>query len=268
MLFDRCAVRAGHTPGRTRVACRGGTPVWVAGTLAVLLLVVAGVVYRLTASELQAVLSTPMRLPVPLSAVPTQGNGWTGWDLPIRTVTREYMEENFADDYISRRYLHAAQGLQADVYVVYCSSHPSGIVGHKPRVCYPGNGWIWDQTVSSEIISRAGRTIPCLIHQFHKPVPAYHQVYVLNFYVLNGQITLSEKEFSGFWDRLPNISGNPARYVAQIQISSLMEQAARVAASDFADTILAFLPDEQGQVRAAPLADTPEQVPQVPQGSR
>jgi hypothetical protein len=256
MFFDHCADRAGYTAGRTRVTRGGGTPVWVAGALAVLLLVVAGVVYRVMASGFQQIVRTPMKLPVPLSAIPLQEKGWTGADIPIETVTREYMQSNFADDYISRRYVNAAQRLLADVYVVYCSSHPSGIIGHKPQVCYPGNGWSWDETVPSQIVSRSGRRIECLIHQFHKQAPTYQQVYVLNFYVLNGQITLRERDFSGFFDRLPNIAGNPARYVAQVQISSLSEQAARVAASDLVDTILAFLPDEQGQVRAAGRAET------------
>jgi hypothetical protein len=251
-----------------RVARRGGTPVWVAGTLAVLLLVVAGVVYRVMASRFQGIVNTPMELPVPLSAVPMQENGWVGQDTPTDAVTKQYMEKNFADDYIKRRYTNMAQRLQADVFVVYCSSRPSGIIGHKPRVCYPGNGWIWDETVPSEFVSRTGRRIECLIHQFHRPVPAYQQVYVLNFYVLNGQITLSEDDFSGFFDRLPNIDGNPARYVAQVQISSLMEQAARVAASDLADTILAFLPDEQGQVKATGRADAHGAAQETAQASR
>jgi hypothetical protein len=255
MFFQCRAGRAGHTPERMQIVRRGGTPVWMAGTLAVLLLVVAGVVYRVMASRFQGIVSTPMKLPVPLSAIPMQENGWVGEDEPIRAVTKQYMEDNFADDYIRRRYTNMAQRLQADVFVVYCSSRPSGIIGHKPRVCYPGNGWVWDETAPSEIVSRSGRRIECLIHQFHKPAPAYQQVYVLNFYVLNGQITLRESDFSGFFDRLPNIAGNPARYVAQVQISSVMEQAARVAASDFADTILAFLPDEQGRAKAADLAD-------------
>jgi hypothetical protein len=256
MFFDHGAGRAGHTPGRTRGARRGGTPVWMAGTLAVLLLVVAGVVYRVMASRFEGIVRTPMKLPVPLSAVPMQENGWVGQDAPVDAVTKQYMKKNFADDYIRRRYTNLAQRLQADVFVVYCSARPSGIIGHKPRVCYPGNGWIWDETIPSEFISRTGRRIECLIHQFHRPLPAYQQVYVLNFYVLNGQITLSEDDFSGFFDRLPNIAGNPARYVAQVQISSVMEQAARVAASDLVDTILAFLPDEQGRTRATGRAGT------------
>jgi hypothetical protein len=93
--------------------------------------------------------------------------------------------------------------------------------------------------------------VKCLSHQFHKAAPAYGQVFILSFYVLNGQITLRERDFSGFLDRTPNISGNLARYVAQVQISSVSERSAKLAARDLVDTILTFLPDRQGRVQAA-----------------
>jgi hypothetical protein len=232
-------------------ACLGATPVWLAGTLAVLLLVAAGVAYRVVASELRTVLNTVIELPVPLRQVPLHIRDWTGEELPIPALTKVYMETNFADDFISRRYVNDRQRLWADVYVVYCSSRRGGILGHQPLVCFPAHGWIHDQTVSSQITSRAGRPIPCLVHEFHKPAPEYQQIVVLSFYVLNGQVTLREKDFSGFLGRMPNLSGDPARYVAQVQISSTFEHFVRVAATDMVDTILSFLPDEHGNVGAA-----------------
>jgi len=68
---------------------------------------------------------------------------------------------------------------------------------------------------------------------------------------LNGRITADEKDFSGLLDRRPNIAGDPARYVAQVQISSVMENSIRAAAKDMTDLILDFLPDKNGVVRAA-----------------
>ena len=66
---------------------------------------------------------------------------------------------------------------------------------------------------------------------------------VLSFYILNGQITVSENDFSSLVGRLPNVSGDPARYVAQVQVSSTYEHSIRTAAAQMADIILAFLPD-------------------------
>ncbi|NLH43213.1 MAG: hypothetical protein GX448_15340, partial [Planctomycetes bacterium] len=70
-----------------------------------------------------------------------------------------------------------------------------------------------------------------------------------------------EKEFSGLFGRTPNLAGDPARYVAQVQISSTTEQACRALASDIADTIFAYLPDSSGRVTAieAPAETTPVQ---------
>lgn len=231
-----------------------GTPAWLAGAVAVLLLIGAGAAYRGMASRLRTILNTPIELPVSLDAVPMDINGWTGQELATPAVTQDYMETNFADDFISRRYTNLAKGLWADVYVVYCSSQPAGILGHQPRVCFPAHGWIHDQTVASQIISAGQHPIRCLIHQFHN-ASTYQQVVVLSFYVLNGQITLTERDFAGFFGRRPNLSGDPARYVAQVQVSSVLENCVRLAASDLADTLLAFLPDQDGRVRAVDMVE-------------
>jgi len=118
-------------------------------------------------------------------------------------------------------------------------------------VCFPAHGWIHDGTEVSQIESRSGRSIRCLVHRFHRPAPSYQQIVVVSYYVLNGSITLSERDFSGFLSRRPNLSGDPARYVAQVQVSAVWEHSARTAAADFADTVLAFLPDQYGSVKAA-----------------
>ncbi len=240
---------------RTRRGARGDTPVWFAGVIAVLLLVIAGVAYRAAAARVLGKDLAPVRLPIPLAQLPLEVDGWKGQDVPIAETIQEYMRQNFADDYINRRYVQRVSSLWADVYVVYCSSKPGGILGHRPGVCYPNNGWIHDGTEPSQIISHSGRPINCLIHRFHRPAPSGQGIVVLSFYVLNGQITLSEDKFSGFWGRRPNLTGDWARYVAQVQVSSEFENSARTAAAQLADTILLFLPDEKGHVGAT---DMPE----------
>jgi len=228
---------------------------WFIWILAVLLLVSSGITYRLLASHLELLFDTPISLPVPLSGFPSEVGNWVGRDLAIPNITKEYMEKNFADDFLSRRYINAATQAWADVYVVYCSSRPGGIVGHQPRVCYPGYGWVHDSTKPSQFISRTGRQIPCLIHRFHKTAPTHSQTVILNFYILNGQITADENGFSGPWGRRPNIAGDPARYVAQVQISSVLENSVRTMAKDMTDLVLDYLPDENGKVRAADLKE-------------
>jgi EpsI family protein len=231
-------------------AAPGKTPLYFVWILAVLLLISAGIAYRVLASHLQLVTDRPIMLPVPLSVFPAQIGNWVGRDLAVPSTTKEYMEKHFADDFLSRRYINAATEAWADVYVVYCSSQPGGILGHRPRVCYPAHGWIQDSTEASQFISRTGQRILCLIHRLHKLAPTHKQTVVLNFYVLNGRVTADESDFSGLLGRRPNIAGDPARYVAQVQISSVLESSVLTMAEDMTDLVLDHLPDENGKVRA------------------
>ncbi len=237
-----------HTPGKATKPL-----VWV---LVVLLLILSGVVYRVLASHLQLAVDIPISLPMSLSAFPSHIFDWVGTDLPIRSTTKEYMEKYFADDFLSRRYINAATKVWTDVYIVYCSSKPGGILGHRPGVCYPAHGWVHDSTELSQFTSRAGRSIPCLIHRFHKPAPMHEQTFVINFYILNGQTTTKEDNFSGPFSRRPNLARDPARYVAQVQISSALENSVRTAAKDMTDLIFDFFPDENSNVRAEKYANT------------
>ena len=228
----------------------GRIPLWSIWILAIILLVSAGMTYRILASSLERVVSRTIKLPVPMSEFPLQIGNWSGKDLPIPSTTDEYIKKNFADDYFSRQYINSVTGAQVGVYVVYCSSRPGGIVGHKPQVCYSVNGWTHDSTETEQFISRAGQKIPYLIHRFHKPAPMTDQAVVLNFYVLNGKLTADENDFSGIFGQRLNIAGDLARYVAQIQISSVLDNSVRMMAEDVVDLILDYLPDQNGKVRA------------------
>jgi len=232
---------------------KGGVTVATATIVAVALLLGAGAAHRFYAPQWQMSIDKRIDLPIPLSEIPRQIGRWTGEKKELEESTAIYLKKNFADDYVNMVYSSLTERLGAVVFVVYCATRPAAIVGHKPQTCYPGGGWIWDSTTDSKITTTSGRSIDCLIHCFHRPAPFYQQVYVLNFYVLNGQITLREKDFSGWLGRRPNLNGDPARYVAQVQVSSGSENAIRAVARDVADTILAFLPDKDGRVAAASL---------------
>jgi hypothetical protein len=227
---------------------RGTLPLWSASLLAIGLLITAGIAYR-TVMNLTS--NTVINLPVALSNLPLEIGDWKGLELEIPAITREYMEKNFADDYISRRYIKSQTGVWADVYVVYCSSRPGGMVAHQPLVCYPGNGWIHDNTIQKQFTIQNGRNVDCLIHRFHKPAPSYDQTIVLNFFIVNGRLAADQRDFSGIIGRNFNFSRDPARYAAQVQISSTSEDAIFSAATDITQIILDFLPNQNGKVMAA-----------------
>ena len=226
---------------------RGKKRYYVAWFLSLSCLIAGGILYRYFVNFIA---TTTINLPLPLSVFPFEIKDWKGEDSEIPTTIREYMEKNFADDYISRRYINSEIQAWADIYLVYCASRPGSILGHRPRVCYPGNGWVHDSTDKSDFLTEQGRKVNCLIHRFHKPAPSYSEIVVLNFYIVNGKISTDEKEFSGFSGRFFNLTKNPARYVTQIQISSITENNIRKAAIDMTESMLKLMPDERGGISA------------------
>ena len=222
------------------------TALLLASSLAVITIVLSGLGYRVLASKLNLITETPIELPMPLSIFPKQIGDWSGKDVLIPETVQRVAKN---DDFLSRLYVNNSNDEWVNIYVAY-TARPRTMLGHRPEVCYVGQGWIHDSTTQLKLTSYSSREIPCMIHRFHTPSPNYDERVVLNFYLLNGQITSEEKGFSGLAWRTPNIAGDAARYVAQIQISSVLENPVRTATAQMADMILDFFPDENGEVRA------------------
>jgi hypothetical protein len=224
----------------------GKIPVFFVWFTAVLLLVLSGITYRVLAFRLNLVVSTPVELPVPLSAFPKQIGLWSGKDVPIPTNIQRAARN---DAFLNRLFINKSSNEWANVYIAY-TAHPRTMLGHRPQICYVAGGWVHDSTSQTNVTSSKGRKFPCLLHRFHRPYPETEETVVLNFYIVNGQLTSDEGVFSGVGWRTPNINGDPARYVAQVQISSVLENSIRSAAKDIVEVILDFFPDENGHVRA------------------
>jgi EpsI family protein len=212
-----------------------------------MVLIACGAAYRITMAKYRPLMSARIELPVPLSAFPLNIGDWRGEERPL-TPEIEHIAGN--DDYTHRVYLNRATGEGVFFYIAY-SGRPATMIGHRPQVCYVGAGWINDASDPDVVASTGGMRLPCLVHRFHMPPPQSSNVVVLNYYVLNGVPTNDEDQFTGVGMRLPNIEGNPARYVAQVQIASPSEAAVRHFAELTADEVLSRLPDRQGQVKAA-----------------
>jgi hypothetical protein len=232
-----------------RLICakRGTTSVWLVWLLTVALVVSSGITYRILSHRLRLVVDTPVALPVLLTAFPKQMGPWLGKDVPIPPNIQRIAG---TDASLRRLYTNEINDEQFNLYIAY-TAHPRTMLGHRPRICYVAGGWVHDSTQAVTIISDAGRKVPCLIHRFHRPAPSSEEIIVLNFYIVNGQLTSDDSVFSGVGWRTPNINGNPARYVTQVQISSILENTIRTAAREMIEPILAFFPDENGRVKAA-----------------
>ncbi len=223
----------------------GRTPTGLVWLVAVLLLVSAGLAYRSLASRLDLVAGS-ITLPVSLDAYPKRIERWVGEDVPIPLSIQQVAGN---DAFVNRLYKNRTSNEWVNVYIAY-TSHPRTMLGHRPRVCYAASGWIHDGTEAGDFTSGKGKRVSCLTHRFHRPAPDHEEIVVLNFYIVNGRLTSDERVFSGVGFRTPNIDGDPARYVAQVQISSAFENSVREAAQDMVELMLESLPDPNGQVRA------------------
>lgn len=210
-------------------------PVGAAVVLCVAVLGIFGYGYRGFSGFLEKAASAPVMLERPLGEIPLEIGQWKGVDVPI---SLEILKVAQNDDFVNRLYINRTKRLSANLYIPF-SATPGTMLGHRPRVCFKGAGWIHDETSDVVLTSVGGREFSCLVHKFHKD---YQDIYVLNFYVLNGKITTSEEGFSGISVRTPNIDGQLARYVAQVQISSDYESTVKTAAVEFIDTIMEFFP--------------------------
>jgi hypothetical protein len=229
--------------------CRGSNCLAIVAALVVLC--GTGAIYRIFVSKMKIAVNTHIRLPLPLNTIPQQIGAWTGTDVPITETVQEVAGN---DDFLSRLYVDRQTKQSANIYLGYSAS-PRTMIGHRPDVCYSASGWINEGCEDKKFTSISGHQIPCLIRRFSRPPPEVGEIFVLNYYVINGRITAKEEEFSGLGWRTPNINGNLALYAAQIQISSTSEKSSLDLADDITDVLLAFLPDESGHVKAAESKD-------------
>ncbi|HSW01582.1 MAG TPA: EpsI family protein [Sedimentisphaerales bacterium] len=224
-----------HIEGRIRAILRPGKRFHARPSLPVVTLVILAALAAVpTTLVVTALTLEPIALPVPLAEFPHVLNGWTGEDLEIPTTVQEYMRANFADDFISRRYTNEATRQSADLYVVYCSSRPSGILRHQPLRCYAANGWIWDHATSQSVVTPSNRLFPLAMHRFRHP-PTQRQVAVACFYMADNEF-VSEQDLSLRLAR--ETSQDRPRYVAQVQISSSQEDSVHSAASAMVDAFV------------------------------
>ena len=220
---------------------------WHNWILALSVLLLSGTLCRVARLRLNLIAENPVLLPVALSSFPSVINDWASRDVQIPKYIQKIAGN---DDFLYRFFVHKPSNQWVNLYVAY-SGRPGIMLGHRPEVCYTADGWIHENSEQLQFQDAHGRQIPCSIHRFHKPGSGYEEMVVLNFYVLNGRIADGERDFSGLGWRTPNLEGNPARYVAQVQISSVLENSVRMAAKDMTVQILNFLPDENGKVKVA-----------------
>ena len=211
---------------------------YLLSVVAIVFILASGWVYQKTASYFEDLSDVQVYPEIPFSQFPMEIGPWKGKPVEISETVLKVAAN---DDYLSRLYVDADRRFHASVYVAY-TAEPRRMLGHRPQRCYVGSGWAHDETRSSEITATSQRKIPVLVHRFHWPGLDYREVTVINYYVVNGVLTSDHRSFSGLRYRRPKITDGRAEYVAQVQVSSTSEAAAKALAQDLSDEILRYLP--------------------------
>lgn len=73
----------------------------------------------------------------PLTALPSDVEGWQGRDIPLAGTVEEMLR---ADDHVQRSYFKPAGGL-VWLYIGYYGTERGGRSEHAPWECYPTAGW-------------------------------------------------------------------------------------------------------------------------------
>lgn len=179
-----------------------------------LILLSVGIAQRWMTYTSTAQSAIPVKLDQPLSTLPLNFGPWEGVDVPM---DERILKVAGADDYVSRRYKNSQTGRFVDFYLAY-TLRPANMLGHRPGVCYPAQGWAATEPKIDKVSLRDGKDLSCLIHHFTREQPYYEGIVVLNYYVLQGRHTTNWKDFWNPKWRGPNRSNDPNFYVAQVQI--------------------------------------------------
>lgn len=205
---------------------------------ALCILAVSSVAYRVLWRKMKSSLAVPVKLPMPLVSIPLTVGHWQGENVKLSETVLKIAGN---DDFLSRIYTQLDKRSGVYIYVAF-SGRPRYMRGHQPLVCYPNAGYQIESSRQTQVTTTGNLPIPCMVHHFKRVYPTSDNVVVLNYYIVNGKLAMDEKSFSGLGFRSPNLQGDLARYVAQIQISSQSETTVLKAAAELSDTILRFFP--------------------------
>lgn len=222
---------------------------WPAVLAAVALFVTGGMSYRASATRLNGVGDS---VPLPrgtLASIPLQIGEWYGEDVPL---DEEIVTRTDTDDHINRVYLRRGGREGVAVFVAY-GVRMRDLMPHRPEVCYPGAGWVFDGTQQASPPDVQSVKIPCQIHHFRRGGFDGRSVTVLNYYIVDGERHADVAVLRALGARGPS----SARYVARVQVTSLKdftrsaaEELVRAFAQEFAPIVEERIEQAVSQVAA------------------
>lgn len=153
-----------------------------------------------------------------LDSIPLTVGPWEGSDVPMDS---RIVAAARTDAHVNRKYVHRESREVVDLYVAF-THRPINMLGHRPDVCYPANGWIAEPTIQLRLVPADQEPFDCLLHRFRRGADADgEQLFVANYYVLPSGITTDWNTFAGLQWRRQNAGATQDMFVAQIQVVGL-----------------------------------------------
>jgi len=222
---------------------------WTAVGVTAVLLLAAGLGFRVLAERLD-VLSGCVPLPRgTLARLPLQIGDWAGEEVPMGD---RVVRATDTDDHVNRTYRLASGTEAVSLWIAY-GVRFRDLMPHRPEVCYPGNGWTSEGIRTEKLTTSRGEAIPVRILRFSQGGLGSDEITILNYYDVDGQ-------YCPDVSLLRSRSWRPSekvRYVAQVQIACARssglrspEEVVRAFAREAAPVISSLLSDAVAGVAA------------------
>lgn len=201
----------------------------VAAAVAGGLMLLFGLGYRAVQAKMEAPVNTTPVSQDSLDRLPLEIGGWTGRDTP---VDANIIEATDTDAHVSRQYV-SNTGFGAVSLWIASGVRARDLMPHRPEVCYVGSGYTLVKREAPDLPLDDGGVLPCNAMQFSRGVLNSNRVFVLYYYLVDGQYCrdVSEWRYRLLWTRIG--------YIAQVQVvvgiaETTPAEAAMRSAGDFA----------------------------------
>jgi len=153
--------------------------VWAAS--AALIMIVFGLVYHVEAYKVDERLGRMQPLRRPLDEIPLHFGSWRG---EAHKLPAHIEKVAGADEYILRIYKDTRTGRSLQFYLTY-NGRPRTVLGHRPDICFPSQGWKKVLMQPRTITLSDGTTIPVTVHYYRRD--GFNQI-VINYFNISGLI--------------------------------------------------------------------------------
>jgi EpsI family protein len=201
----------------------------LAAVIAVAVLLTAGTAYRLAADYYGR---DPQSAALPAGALdrlPLELSEWFGREIPM---DERIIKATDTDAHLNRAYLRGV-GERVGLWIGY-GARMRDLLPHRPEVCMPGAGWTPDDRRVVDVPCADGTMLPAQIHCFHRGGLDGERIVVLNFYIVDGQLS---PDVALLRAQAARVASGP-RYSAQVQINAMPTdgsiESAEKSARDFA----------------------------------